>query len=131
MTRRKNAEVTVDADAENALSEFFASDNDARYIDYNLLEFTAIGRVIVAVTQMGGSVAFYGRGADNGLKLFVRVGQRSKSYQFDSEEQWNELIDAVCNPWLLAYGRFLAIKQPPKPISIGSEKPSKPRKQSK
>lgn len=129
MSRSKNAKAGFDPTVSEALSEYFVDGDNVDKFDGGLIEYASFGRILSAVASMGGSISFYSRDGSNGIKLFVRIGERSRSYTFDSEDEWNELIESVANPWLLAHRKFLELKQPTKPIAIATEKSSKPSKE--
>lgn len=125
MSRRKDAKANVDPHAEEALSELFVDSDDFVFFDFDLVELAPFGRVLTAVAALGGNASLYSRKPDAGIQLFVRVGERSKRYIFDNEDQWNEQIEMIANPWVSAWGKYLALKRPTKPIAIAPEKPPK------
>lgn len=110
MTRKRNAETTINPEVEEAVSELFADNDDVGNIDYDGLEYAALGRLLEATTRMGGMVTFYNERNGNGLVLAVRIGERRKSYVFASEVEWNTLMPMIADPFYVAYGKYLSAR---------------------
>jgi len=125
MSKRNYGKVDINEEAAHALSEYFADTDYSGYFDFGGVDLVSYSRLLSGVAAMGGTVSIYSRFPDPGVKLFIRIGQRSKSHPFDNEDQWNDQIEMICEPWLAAFGKYLTLKAPPKPISIAPVKGSK------
>lgn len=111
MKKGKNAAARADEAATHALQELFADSSDPQHFDFDGVEFSPFGRIATAVTAMGGVVSLYGSRDGNGVVISIRVGERSKRYEFENADEWNTLIEQIANPWHVALGRYLAAKR--------------------
>ena len=108
MTRRKDAKTGTKPNVEEALQELFADSDNTVHFDFSSIEYAPFGRILTAITAMGGMVSVYSGDGGNGVVLSLRVGERKKRYEFADTEEWNAFIEQISNPWWTAYGRWLA-----------------------
>lgn len=125
MSRSKNAKTRIDKDTEDALSELFADSDHANYFDFDSVELAPFRRIATAATAMGGMVALYSSGDGNGVVISVRIGERTKRYEFASPDEWDTFIEQIANPWYAAFGRWLAAKKADELLADDADKKGK------
>ncbi len=113
MSRKSNAKAPVNPLSQDILDELFPGEYDGSLIALSHALCVAIGRVIIAVTALGGMVTVYRGSVNHSLVLSFRVGERKRSVELDGDDGSVVTLDQLANGIEQAYAKHVARQRDP------------------
>lgn len=112
MTTRKRGTNAQDTTENINLNLLLSDTASGDTLGFNTVSPSRLLRLTTAVTGLGGMVTYWVDSANSRLCVSMRIGSEKRSYNTDTAEQFNQLIEQLTNK--LAVG-LQQLKKPPLP----------------
>lgn len=105
MTRRKGTMPSVSDDVLEALAELFDGGRGGIQLGVGQLELNTFAALADPVLGLGGVVSLWRDNSSGALCLAVRVGEKRRSWDFDTAEQFAAVVPVIAKQFAAAYAK--------------------------